>query len=737
MFAARAELVADKRKAQLLFQAARSAQRAGDDVQAQVWARASIAVEPNVEAWMLTVALCRRQGELRAAAEALVEAAALSAEDARGPLRVEAADAFEEAGLPGRALEQVVLVAEQSAGLLAPAELLARWRRLGAHDRALAMGFGPALAEGRLDEALSLAEAAEDGGKLREALWALARSGSVRHAVRLAELLEAREDEPAQIELAEVLAVHAPELATALYRKLLRGAASVEVRRQATAALEVRGELEGELFALLEGLTSDAAPALVELVLAKVRALPAERRREALSLAAEKLPARRASLLRERFELERETSPEAAVATLEALLPLEEDLRARAALAIERGELELHALGNEPRAIEAFELALSFHHESGVAVRHLVDLYPRAGKPERFLAMCERLEQLAGPAAVAPFDEARVDALAASGRADDAAALLATLPETPGRLVRRVALAEQRGMRGEALSLREKLAETDEAKAILVAEALEAELLPFAVRLAEPLVETTALSAELRRALAARLARTPEGAKLSARLWPALLAEKLDDADGWTSYGEALVASGREAAGALADGVGAALVGSTSAAGVPPISALAHRPALSLQREPPAGVIAVTPLSMPRLHAALSSSLAALGAERTRVLLHASGGPEAYLLSPDELVIGAGALGCFGSAELAYLSALALMLGDAGFGLSTFDEVDGWVDAAVAAFEAVPSSLAACRVLAQLEPSARGQSPAALDARAALANSRAFRAIARKLLGLV
>ena len=739
VFAARAELVADKRKAQLLFQAARSAQRAGDDVQAQVWARASIAVEPNVEAWMLTVALCRRQGELRAAAEALVEAAALSPEDARGPLRVEAADAFEEAGLPGRALEQVVLVAEQAAGLLAPAELLARWRRLGAHDRALAQGFGPALAEGRLDEALALAEAAEDGGKLREALWALARSGSVRHAVRLAELLEAREDEPAQIELAEVFAAHAPELATALYRKLLRGAASVEVRRQGDRGARGPGRARGRAVRPARGPHRRRGPGARRARAREGAGAPGRasargalaRRREApraSGLAAPRaLRARARDLARGGGHHPRSAAP-ARGGPPGPRRARDRARRARAARARQRGPGDRRPSSSRSASTTSpgWRCATSSTSTRAPASRSGSSRCASGSSSSPVRPRSRRSTRpwsTRSPRAAGRTTRRRCSPPSPRLRAGSSAG--SRSPSSGGCGARR-----SRSGRSSP--------ETDEAKAILVAEALEAELLPFAIRLAEPLVETSALSAELRRALAARLARTPEGAKLSARLWPALLAEKLDDADGSGPLRRgARRLRGREAAGALADGVGAALVGSTMPAGVPTLSALPTGPRSRLQREPPAGVTAVTSLSMPRLHAALSSSLAALGAERTRVLLDASGGPEAYLLSSRRAGDRRRGARLLRRGRAPYLSALALMLGDAGFGLATLDEVDGWVDAAVGGVEAVPpasrpTGARTARARARAGRVRQQSTPGRCSRRA-----RSFRAIARKLLGLV
>jgi hypothetical protein len=140
---------------------------------------------------------------------------------------------------------------------------------------------------------------------------------------------------------------------------------------------------------------------------------------------------------------------------------------------------------------------------------------------------------------------------------------------------------------------------------------------------------------------------------------------------------------------------------------------------------------------MPRLHAALSAALTGLGAHRVRIFLHPSGGLEAYLARPDELVLGAGALGAFGPVELTYLCALALALGPHGQLLARPGPLEGFEDAARDAFSAHPASLAASRVLAQLDPAVRGGDPLAVETAQVLKSSSAFKAIALRALELL
>jgi hypothetical protein len=58
-------------------------------------------------------------------------------------------------------------------------------------------------------------------------------------------------------------------------------------------------------------------------------------------------------------------------------------------------------------------------------------------------------------------------------------------------------------------------------------------------------------------------------------------------------------------------------------------------------------------------------------------------------------------------------------------------------EAALVAFDANPTSLAACRVLAHLDPSVRGGDPTSVYIPAVLRGSDAFRAIAFRALELI
>jgi hypothetical protein len=150
----------------------------------------------------------------------------------------------------------------------------------------------------------------------------------------------------------------------------------------------------------------------------------------------------------------------------------------------------------------------------------------------------------------------------------------------------------------------------------------------------------------------------------------------------------------------------------------------------------PPGILEITEESMPRLHGALSQAVRSLAGE-TRMFLDPSGGVEGYLLARDELLLGAGALSCFGPAEIAYLCALAVALGSHGHLVSRPGPVEDWEHAVCVAFESVQGSLAAARVLAQLDERVRGTNPALVQTGQVLRNNRSFRAMAVRALDLL
>lgn len=114
---------------------------------------------------------------------------------------------------------------------------------------------------------------------------------------------------------------------------------------------------------------------------------------------------------------------------------------------------------------------------------------------------------------------------------------------------------------------------------------------------------------------------------------------------------------------------------------------------------------------MPRLAVALRQLLEGFGLGAHRLVLDMSGGVEVWLARDDTVVIGAGALGSYGPAELAFALALAQALGSQGHLLRLAGDLAALPTAAVRAFDAYPASLAAARVLAQLDSRVRGGDP--------------------------
>ena len=134
---------------------------------------------------------------------------------------------------------------------------------------------------------------------------------------------------------------------------------------------------------------------------------------------------------------------------------------------------------------------------------------------------------------------------------------------------------------------------------------------------------------------------------------------------------------------------------------------------------------------------ALTQALFALGVPEVLVYLDPAGGPEAWLAGRETLVLGAGGLSLYGPAELTYLLALALLLGDEGVRLLTPGPLASVDRVAPAAFLAVPSPLAAARVLLLLDGGVRGGDVEGLDVAQVLHGSRAFYSVVQRALALV
>ena len=736
---ARAELLSNTERRELLLAAAREFESAGRIPDALRAARDAVSIEPDVEGLKRVSALHRAAEEPGRAAQALLQAARLAYSAQRPALLLEAAELWESAGERAEALEVLERVASEAPGTLGPAELAERFQRLGAPARAVEVGFGPALESGDLSGALELAERAGDAARVREALWALVSrpDADAAHVTVLATSLRAQGDWEGLMRLAELLSQWDVAQATELRGEVLRAdGAPAESRLRAMEWLAAVPGFTERLRSLLPGI-GGFPEALAEAVLVHVRALPLEERIEALAEAADNWAERRGKLLRERFRLQRDAGLSVDAAdTLGLLILLETDPKVRASLHVEHGDMLMWA-GDKARALEAFEKALEDAPGTMRALEFLLPIYDETKNHARFVVVAEQLAAiLAGPAAMGLWRERLAEAYEALGRLPEAAEQLKLLPETPERLERRARIAEAQGLTGEALQLRERLTEDPAQLEDILRQYLDGQLVVFAVRLAERLFQAGQLSMQAKRLVAERLSPTIEGSALAIHLWPELLRQQPGDADAWTLYAEALKACDDVPMEvARVDGFGAALVSSTASASAATISPVTlpegFRHAL------PPDAVPVTEESMPRLHAALRPTLKELGAGKVRTFLNPAGGVEAYLASPDELVLGAGTLACFGPLELGYLCALALCLGASGEALSRPGSVEGFDEAAVAAFRAVPTSLAASRVLAHLSLEVRGSDPARVDVGTVLRTSTAFRVVALAALETV
>ncbi|RKG62325.1 flagellar hook-length control protein FliK [Corallococcus sp. AB011P] len=728
---ARAELVSGEQRVSLLVAAARAFEKAGLLEDALKAAKAAVATEPDLRAALLVAHLHRASGDAPRAARALLQAARLAAPEERPPLLLEAAGLWEKAGEMGEALEVVERIATDAPDMLSASELAERFARLGAFARALDVGFAPAMAAGEYTDALAMAAQAGDVARTRVALWALVAmpDADPAHASALADGLREDAEWEGLLELAALSYERDAAFAVALRDEVLR-ARPAPVFARLRALEEVGGEpgLGARLMLLLPELGLEPE-ALAEAVLVRVRALPEPARLESLAFAADGWPARREELLRERYTLERELGRlESAERTLALIAQDTKDAKARALLHLERGELLQGPLAQPAEAREAFEAALTDDADSLAAVQSLLALVDEARESTVFLTLADTLAKLAGAEAWAPYRERLADAYEAQQRWAEAATQLEQLPDTDERLARRVKFAEARGLVGEALRLRERLTQDPAELEVILRGYLDAQLVGPAVRLAERLADAQQLTPALTRWVTERFSPSPDGAVLAVRFWPALLREKWPDVDGWTLYAEALHALGRPEA-ERTDGIGAALVGSEAPAPRAPVSRL-ERPAQDFHHPEPDGLVPVTEQSLARLHVALKPVLESLGAQGVRVSVDPRGGVEAYLTSPDALVLGAGALGCFGAVELGWLCALALALGLEGVELTRPGAVLAWEDAVVAAWRAMPASLAAGRVLARLDSDVRGGDPASVDVGAVLSRSEAFRQLA-------
>lgn len=731
-----AEISQGPERASLLLRAGDALERLGDAAGAVRLTQASVSGQPSKEGFNLLARLYQSSGEKIRAGEALRQAARLAQGSERGLRLLAAADVFESAGEKAEARECAEEAAAVLGDALPPLELAARLSRLGAAAQAVWVGFEPALRAGELALALRWADDAQDASRIRAVLAQEALEGKKALAqARLQERIAAQDAEGTWA-LADTLEeAQANDVATEAREALLFGplqaATPARLRPAIFERLERTWGIGPLLSRALERGPSD--PEWLDWLVGRARGAGAEIFRSFIPRIVGRLPARREALLLELADLHEEAGDlGASVETLASLGdsgPPERvgPLQLRLGILFER-------LGDEAQARAAFERALIDPDSASVAAGRLLPLAAPAGA-RVLLEAVGRVEAAGQGSAVRPHLAALADAYESAGKLAEAARTLAELEPTHERLERRAHLADALGLSGEALTLREQITEDPRALENILLGYLVRDLHPQAVRLVQRLQKEGALSPRSHRAAAERLSRTPEGASLACALWRPLLRERPADVDGWTLFAEALRRAGQPEAAARADGLGAALSSSADPAPMNALRPLA-RPPVTLSETPPPGSVAMSTERMPRLAGALQDALTALGAPDVRVWLDAGGGPEAYLLGARTLVLGAGTLALFGSAELAYLCALALALADEGVKLRDPGPVAALPEAAAQALRAAPSTLAACRVAAALDGSVRGAEPHSYELGAVLRSSDVFAAIARAALDL-
>jgi tetratricopeptide (TPR) repeat protein len=743
--AARAELQEGSARARLLLEAAGLAAQAGDKGRAALYARASVAAEATRDSLLLLANLMRQTGEPAKAAAALGQAAQRSTAQERSGLLLEAAEAWEAAGDEAEARDVLLGLVQAQPEALPPQEWARRLLRVGAQEAAATYGYAPLLAQGAFAEALAVAESLGDKPRLREALWGLASASPESTVVRRLGglVLEdgSAEERLRAARLAEV--VRAKELASALHRAVVLAPPSAEDSRyeaggprvEALARLVANGEGDVVLAQVLEGLDADAPAALVDAVVAYARGRRGTERERALRLLASRLKERSGPLWQELFQRARddnrlEEAAEAMVGWVEATAEPEK----RAALRTQLGELHLQ-LGQTQSAEAAYTLAASEDAQAPAPLQKLLSLVSAEEEPERFVSLAEQLQALAGPAAVAEVRPQLASAYARLGRVEEAYRTLGELPATPELLAKRAELAEALGRRDESFALRQQLVHSPAERARLGVEALQAGLPERAVRLLAG--AEAEVPPESRRSVAEQLATFPAGAPSAVALWPGLLSQGVLDADGYQAYALALRHTGRLLDATYFEEFARAARGELPLAELPPTITRLARPRAVLTHPLPPGALPVQAERMPQLHRALTQALFALGVPEVLAYLDPAGGPEAWLAGRETLVLGAGGLSLYGPAELTYLLALALLLGDEGVRLLTPGPLASVDRVAPAAFLAVPSPLAAARVLLLLDGSVRGADVEGLDVAQVLQGSRAFYAVVQRALALV
>lgn len=727
---AKAELVTGAARAALCLEAAQTAMALEDFEVASRLARQSLGAHAQSAAYEVLGAVARAQGQWSAAALALTEAAALATAQLRPALLHQALALRESAGENDEAAELVERLLKEEREGLSPEEAADRLASLGKTGRALEVGAEPFLAKKAYEKVLFWADRSQDDALVQRILWAWAKDDPQGPAAARLEAALSNESDAQSF----------AEVSSLLREGGLSGRAdALDVRsferfgdEAAARRLAASGALEG---AVTEWLASGKVEAYEKILPFDDALTPALRERLWAQLADAKENLRPQAYQKLAAAQRARADHAALVQTLAMLSNVERDAHARAALFIERGELLRNVLARPDEARASFERALADEGHALPAVRALVDLY-QGHSTERFAAMCERLEALAGPEAGRPYQEALAEAYETLGRPNDAYRVLGSLAPSDSVRTKRVRLAEALGYVGDALRVKEELAQNDSERLDVLRGYVKADLVPFAARLATSLLEGGALAGADLRFVAERLSTTPQGSHVAIAAWGRLLNERWVDVDGWTLLSEALRHAGRHEASHLADAFGAALSGEGEKASVMPQLNVVALGSVS-DAEPPPDALPVTESTMARLSSGLSELLLSLGLPKTSVLLDVQGGIEAFWAGDGVWVVGAGAVSTLQMPELAFLAALSRALGNDARALSGFAPVAGLADAAVRAFNAVPSPLAAAKLLCLVDDRVRGSDPALVHMAQVLPSSAAFEAVARHALRML
>src|SRR5262249_31767217 len=352
---------------------------------------------------------------------------------------------------------------------------------------------------GEYQHALDVADQGGDPASIRRALAKLVESGAPEHfALRLAKLLEDEDAEEALLSLGEQCEQHGHRgEAIEIYSRLSRRQSEPAAKLKVLERLFALGVGQVAMTEAIEALGEDTPSDLKAAILHKSHQLGGDWRARALERV---------------LSIDTLASP-----------------TTQASRYAELGDLYLE-LHQPARACAAFEQALSQDPECASAAKRLMEIEPTADHAERLVKLADAGSGLESFASEAER-ELLADAYALAGQKAKAYQLLGQLEPSAPRLRRRAGLATELGLFGESLQLQEQLTEDPAELEKILLGYLQANLLPFGIRLGGRLLELGSLSLQARRWMAERLSPSPEGAALAGKIWPQLLKADLLNQD--------------------------------------------------------------------------------------------------------------------------------------------------------------------------------------------------------------